>query len=282
MGAALPAVYVSGTGFWSPALPGWGVARATFAGGGAPVEGGVRRPSPALLPPAERRRVPDTVAVALEAASEALAASGLAAADLPSVFASAYGDLAGTDALCAALAEPAPMLSPTRFHNAVHNAAAGYWSIATGARCASNAVSAFDRSFAAGLLEAATLCVADATPVLLVGFDGPATGALAQVARSTGLLAAAMVITPGPVLATTFALELGIETVGGSPTPAQASPIESLLRSAAARTLGGNAMADALPLCEALAAGTPAAWRQPLSDRSALTLRLTPYPETPR
>jgi hypothetical protein len=165
----------------------------------------------------------------------------------------------------------------------VHNAAAGYWCIATGSQCASSAVSAFDRSFAAGLLEAATLCVADATPVLLVGFDGPAAGALVQVARSSGLLAAAVVLTPLPVAATAFSLALSIERPPARTGDDEAPPpvVASLLRSAAGRTLSGNAMADALPLFEALAAGGPAAWRQPLSDRSALSLRLTPYPGTP-
>ena len=47
-------------------------------------------------------------------------------------------------------------ISPTRFHNSVHNAAAGYWGIATGATAAANALCAYDASFGAGLLEALT------------------------------------------------------------------------------------------------------------------------------
>lgn len=282
-GSSLPAIGISAVGFWSSALPDWTVARAVFRGEGEPVEGGARRPSPALLPPAERRRVPDSVAAALEAASQALAASGLDAADVPSVFTSAYGDLAGTDALCASLAEPVPMLSPTRFHNDVHNAAAGYWCIATGCRQASSAVSAHVRSFAAGLLEAATLCVADDTPVLLVGFDGAPTGPLVDVVASRGLLAVAMVLLPPSALPgrAMAELHLAIEPddttgTGGSGDTGSSSRAPAGSADDAARTLEDNAMADALPLCEALAAGARAAWRQALSDHACLALRLEP------
>ena len=50
------------------------------------------------------------------------------------MFASTYGDLAITDYMCSTLAKAPMTLSPTRFHNSVHNAAAGYWSIATACR----------------------------------------------------------------------------------------------------------------------------------------------------
>ena len=46
-------------------------------------------------------------------------------------------------------------LSPTRFHNSVHNAPAGYWSIATQSREPSTSLCRDDESFQAALLEAA-------------------------------------------------------------------------------------------------------------------------------
>jgi hypothetical protein len=63
----------------------------------------------------------------------------------------------------------------------VHNAAAGYWTIATGCHAASTAVSAGRDSFAAGLFEAAVETVADRAPVLFVAYDIGARGALAEV-----------------------------------------------------------------------------------------------------
>jgi len=45
-------------------------------------------------------------------------------------------------------------LSPTKFHNSVHNAAAGYWTISTGCMQAANSVAGFDNSVSLTLLEA--------------------------------------------------------------------------------------------------------------------------------
>src|SRR3982750_1445086 len=155
-------LFIDGIAFWAPTLPG----RA----------------------PAGPRRAPDPVALALEVAAAAVRESGLDAATLPSIFTSAHGDLAINDYMCSTLANDPTLISPTRFHNSVHNAAAGYWTIATGCRAASSALTAFDTSFAAGLLEAVTQCVADEGPVLLVAFDVQAVGALKSVTRSEGLL----------------------------------------------------------------------------------------------
>ena len=69
------------------------------------------------------------------------------------------------------LASDDRQISPTRFHNSVHNVAAGYWSIATGAMTASSVLSAFDASFGAGLLEALTQVVVDDTRTVLLACD---------------------------------------------------------------------------------------------------------------
>ena len=99
-----PTLYIEGPAFWSATLPGWEIASAVFRGDGAPADPPAKRPSPQLLAPAERRRAPDTVALALEVAGAAVAASGRNAADLPCVFVSAHGDLGINDYMCATLA----------------------------------------------------------------------------------------------------------------------------------------------------------------------------------
>ena len=261
------AFQVEGIAFWSPTLPGWSIARAAFRGEGDPVDPPARRPAPEILAPAERRRAPDSVALALEVASAAVRAAGRDAATLPSVFASAHGDLSVNDYMCATLATQPAAISPTRFHNSVHNAAAGYWTIATGCRAASSALTAFDASFAAGLLEAATQCAADDGPVLLVAFDVEAVGALATVTKSAGLLAAALVIAPRGSSGGTQGPSFTASLVSGASRAAA-------LRSPAAQALAGNAMADALPLLERLAAGGGDTLDLPLS--STLALRLAP------
>jgi len=261
------AFFVEGIAFWAPTLPGWPVARAAFRGEGSPADPPAKRPAPELLHAAERRRAPDTVALALDVAAAAVHESGHAPGSLPSVFTSAHGDLAVNDYMCRTLASTPTLISPTKFHNSVHNAAAGYWTIGTGCMEASSALSAFESSFAAGLLEAATQCAADVRPVLLAAFDVEATGPLATVTTSAGLLAMALVLAPEPSARTIAAFDWSLAS-GASVAVAPAS--------AAARALAGNAMADALPLFERLACGSTGELRLPLS--ATLSLRLVPKP----
>ncbi|MEP7297367.1 MAG: beta-ketoacyl synthase chain length factor [Burkholderiales bacterium] len=258
-------VFVDAIALWAPTLPDWATARAAFRGEHAGVQPLARRPSPDILPPPERRRLPDSVALALTVADAAVRQSGRSARELPSVFTSCHGDLPITDAICTALVEHPERVSPTRFHNSVHNAASGYWGIATGCVQASTAVSAFESSFAAGLLEVATQVAADERTVLLVGYDVAACGALASTTASRGLLAVALVLAPQRSSRTRAALEWRLDP----------GPVERIaLRSEAALPLAMNAMADALPLFEALARGDTGPLRMPLSAALALQVAL--------
>jgi len=269
-----PTLYIEGPAFWTPTLPGWDAARAAFRGEGALADPPAKRPAPQVLAPAERRRAPDTVALALEVAAATMAASGRNAADVPCVFTSAHGDLSINDYMCGTLATDPKMLSPTKFHNSVHNAAVGYWTIGTGCMAASNAVSAYQHSFASGLLEAAVQSASDQEPVLLVGYDTPTVGALTSVTDSRGLLAVALVIAPAPTERTVAALQWSV--LGG----ADAVPTATPPASDAAKSLAGiNPMADALGLFESLArlgAGPSAPVDLPLSPTLSLRLQLQP------
>jgi hypothetical protein len=263
----LPTLYVESIAFWSPRLPGWDAARAAFRAQGSQADPPQPRPAPELLAPIQRRRAPDTVALALEVATRAVQQAGLAASDLPSVFVSAHGDLVINDSMCRTLAEAPLLVSPTKFHNSVHNAAAGYWTMATGCMQASTALTAFENSFAAGLLEAASQCAADTRAVLLVGYDIEARGALKSVTRSRGLLAAALVLAPQRSGRSVAALDWALQ-----PGPSH----RIALRSEAARALADNAMLDAVPLMEALASGQPETLLMPLSAQLSLNVRIGP------
>ena len=255
--------FIDGVAFWSPALPGWGAARAAFRGEATPAAPTLRRPAPEMLAPAERRRATDSVCLALEVAAHAVAQSGLDAAQLLSVFTSAHGDLGVTDYVCSTLVNTPLLLSPTKFHNSVHNAASGYWSMATGCLQASTAVSAFEHSFAAGLLEALVQCSAEARPVLLVGCDIEACGPLAGTTASRGLLGVALVLVPERSARSSARLDAALVLGTSASVP---------LRTAPARAHSGNAMADALPLFEALALAQGAALRMPLTAQMSLQL----------
>jgi hypothetical protein len=233
---------LEGVGFWATGLPSWDAARAYVASGVLPADP-PPRPSAQLLAPNERRRAPESVAVALDVALAACVAAGRDPASLPSVFASTHGDLSITDYMCATLSDDPRAISPTRFHNSVHNAAAGYWTIGAGCVQPATALSSYDASFAQGLLEALMQLQAGAPAVLLVGYDAPSTGPLAPVSRSVGLLGGALVLSNAP---RTDAPQLHLTLVDGQAPPP---------RGALAERLGGNAMAPMLPLFQALAGG---------------------------
>ncbi|MET0534445.1 MAG: beta-ketoacyl synthase chain length factor [Steroidobacter sp.] len=259
-------VAVEGVSFWASRLPGWEIAQAVIRGDQPAPETASARPSPTLLAPTERRRAPDTVAVALEVAARACEAAGRKPADLPSVFASTHGDTAISDYMCATLVATPTLISPIKFHNSVHNAAAGYWSIGTGSLAPYTAISAFEFTFAAGLLEAATQVVCEQRPVLYVVFDIESKGALATMAPSRGLLGAGLVLAPVNQNQQRTMI-LTSETVSApDPTPA---------RSAAGPLVAANAMAPCLPLFEVLAQSSPRTVRLCLSQRTALNVQVS-------
>jgi hypothetical protein len=165
------AAYISGVGVLGPGFNNWHEASAVLSGHHAYEPAPTLLPPPSLLPPTERRRVGRVVKLALAVALEATAHAGAAAADLKSVFTSSGGDGHNCHEICQALAHEPREVSPTRFSNSVHNAAAGYWSIAAGATRASTVLCAFDGSFCAGLLEALVQVAVDREPLLLVAYD---------------------------------------------------------------------------------------------------------------
>ena len=238
-------VGIAGVAFWHSRLPGWELAQKVIRGE-AEAPAATPRPAPVLLAPTERRRAPDTVAIALEVASKACEAAQCAPGEIASVFASTHGDLAISDYMCATLVNTPTLISPVKFHNSVHNAAAGYWSIGTGNYAAYTALSAYEYTFATGLLETATQVICDGKPVLYVAFDIESKGALATMAPSRGLFGVGLVIAPAEAANVTRKLSLRVET--------QREPVTAA-RTAAAALVAENALAPCLPFFEALALG---------------------------
>ena len=163
--------YIEGIGLLGPGLSDWPGGQAILRGAQPYQPQKTVLPLPALLPAAERRRSGAIVRLTLATGLEAIAAAGLDAASLPSVFAASGGDGENCHAICEMLASDDRQISPTRFHNSVHNTAAGYWGIATGAQATSSVLSAHDASFGAGLLEALTQVVVDDTHTVLIACD---------------------------------------------------------------------------------------------------------------
>ena len=165
------AAWIEGIGFLAPGLPNWPVARAVLRGEQPFTAAASVLPAPTILPPAESRRASRivilTLAVGLEAATQAEAVTGT----LATVFSSSGADGYNCHTLCEQLATDDRQISPTRFHNSVHNAAAGYWGIATKSMAPCQVLCAYDASFGAGLLDALAQVVVDRQPTLLIAYD---------------------------------------------------------------------------------------------------------------
>jgi hypothetical protein len=189
-------VGVLGIGLIGPGLANWRDAAPKLADPTTWVHAATVVPPPNRLAATERRRAGTVVKAALVAADEACLAAGVDPAALATVFTSSTGEPANCHALCEALAAPERVVSPTRFTNSVHNAAGGYWHIATTSMSASTSLGAYDASFAAGLLEAAVQVQASGAPVMLVASDVPYPEPLHAKRPVMDVFSVAMVLVP--------------------------------------------------------------------------------------
>jgi hypothetical protein len=254
---------ILGVGLVGPGLPGWRESRPVLAGDAPHVPAPTAIPTPEALPATERRRAGKTVKLALAAGLAACADAGREARLLAAVFASSTGDGENQHAICEVLASDDRDISPTRFHNSVHNAPAGYWGIATGAMAPSDSLAAFDASFAAGLVEAlGRLAAEPAREVLLVSYDAPYPEPL----RATR-----------PIL-DSFGVGLVLGTQGGIGISATFTrePATRLERESLEAVRRGIPSARALPLLELIAKGQPGRVVLDYLDGLALAVTLRP------
>lgn len=235
---------VDGIGLWSPRLGDFAALRSLLAGETPAAAAGA--PVAALLPANERRRAPESVRLAVEVAGQALAMSGHDPTTLACVFGSAHGDQPITNAICSTLARAPTELSPTHFHHSVHNAPAGYWTIATGCRAPSNAVCAGIHTFGAALLEAAAQVLAEQRPVLLACSETAGHGPLQEMTGCDRTFGCALVLAPGAGANALAQLRLRVADDHATPTPAPAALADEAL---------GNPGMAALPLLALLARG---------------------------
>jgi hypothetical protein len=188
--------YVGGLGVLGPGFANWPETAAVLSGHREYRAASTVLPTPMILAAAERRRIGRVVKLALGVALEATSQAGEDPAELAAVFSSSGGDGHNCHELCQALSLSSREVSPTRFANSVHNAAAGYWSIGTGAMAESNVLCAFDASFCAGLLEAMTHVAVDKVPVLLVAYDSEYPEPLHAKRPIPDAFGVALVLTP--------------------------------------------------------------------------------------
>ena len=241
-------VFVEGVGLLGPGLQGWEAARRVLAGEEPFRPASTLIGASDLLPAAERRRTPVPVKLALAVGQEAFLSAGRDAAATATVFASSSGEGETLHHMCEALASAEREVSPTRFHNSVHNAAAGYWGIATRSREASTSLCAYDASFPAGLVEAATQVVSWGKPVALIAYDQPYPEPLHSARPIVASFGAALVLAPDASRGASATFDLAVLSGDEKSTGMSDSGLEELRL--------GIPAARSLPLLEALARNT--------------------------
>lgn len=259
--------FVEGIGVVGPGLNGWSATKPILMGETVYERTAAAIPAADGLPAAERRRTGTSVKIALAAGREALQHAKRDPANMATVFASSGGDGDNVHAICETLATETREISPTRFHNSVHNAPSGYWGIATGSMAFSTSLCAFDASFAAGLLEAASFVQAQLQPVTLIAYDTPYPEPLHSKRPIVGEFGMGLVLSP--TRAANSIASVGIRGIGAS-APATALP-DSL------RALhDGVPAARGLTLLGALARGTACACALEWLHRRYLQLEIAP------
>ena len=239
--------FIEGVGLVGPSLRGWQESRALLAGAEAYRYAPTVVTATELLPAAERRRAGVPVKLALAAGHEALQSAARDAGTMATVFTSSSGDCDILHYLLETLATPERQISPTRFHNSVHNAAAGYWSIATQCRAPSTSLCGHDASFAAGLLEAVTQAVVAGDPVTLIAYDHPYPEPLNSVRPILGAFGVALVLAPQATQRALARLDVAFVPQDKDASRAGDPELE--------RLRSGVPAARCLPLLEALARG---------------------------
>ncbi len=236
-------VYVQAIGAIGPGASNWPEWRAILRGELAYQQTATINPILTVLPSAERRRVGIGVKIALASGLEALASADVDPGTMTTVFCSSGGDGENCHLICEALAGSDRLISPTRFHNSVHNAPSGYWGIASGAMLPSTSLCAYDAGFAVGLLEAAVQCSVEKRPVLLVVYDTPYPEPIHGVRPIADQFAVSMLLTPEATPASMTAIDVSLHKA--LLTTMENSELENIRSSIPA--------ARALPLMQVLA-----------------------------
>ena len=237
-------LYIHGIGVVGPGLDGWRQTAAALVSDKDYTAAPMQAPVPSMLKANERRRTTATIRLALQAAEQAVAETGVSATGLATVFSSADGDMEIADRICRALTLPEKPVSPTHFHNSVHNAPAGYWSIAAATQMPSTTLAVYAASFSSGLLEAAVQSETTGEPVLIVAYENPPPHPLSLFEPITEPFSIAMVLDLEP--SEYFSASLVLSLTGDGQLDTMQSPALERLRL-------GNPAARCLPLLRLLA-----------------------------
>lgn len=263
-------VYIESVGLFAPGLVGWQQSLDVLCGVSAYQQQPLPKYKPLLLPANERRRASAVVRLAFGACEDAVGEKLAQASTLAAVFASSGGDYAINDQICRTVMTEQKAVSPTQFHNSVHNAAAGYWSIASKSQAPSVSLSACDFSVATGLIEAQMLVVAEQCPVLLVCCDTFVVPPMDVKRPVKYPFSAALWLTPEPTDDSLAAITLELDN--RSDKEAVTAPINTQL----AYLYQDNPAARVLPLLELIARQQAGTVNMAMAGKQSLAVQYSP------
>ena len=185
-------LYVSGIGIWSDLAQDWEQLKTALAENSDTDPAGIPRSE--LIPRAERRRAPKTAKLAVEVAEQACRMAKADISETASVFTSVLADTENLRQYLSGTSAATKILSPTKFHNSVQNAPAGYWAIGSGNHSPCNYVGGFMESWALALIEAASQCLIEQRDVLLVNYDIANKAPLSDVCQIDESFASALLL----------------------------------------------------------------------------------------
>ena len=255
---------LAGVGIWSESFSNWEQFCAVVSG--TAVEADARL-QPELIPARERRRAPQFVKMAVEVMDQACRMADIDRSCVATVFASGMGDMQITDYMCRTLATMPRTISPTKFHNSVHNAATGYWSIATASNAPATAVSGYSHSSAIAMLEGAIQAIEENIPVLVTVQESAAPQPFKSVYDSDHPLAVSLLLAPNGTCSSPVC-ELRIAMSEDS------SPVENE-PSIDGVELDGNFVAELLDLLLVIAAAEDRHVNLPISSKTSLSIDVT-------
>ncbi|MEE3327825.1 MAG: beta-ketoacyl synthase chain length factor [Myxococcota bacterium] len=144
---------MKGLGLWTP---GFGSADA-WCGGKPDPE--ITKPDATLLKGALKRRSSELTQIAVEVYNQATLQAGRSPSSIPSVWATAHGEHSTALRLLGMMHEGEGKVSPTSFHNSVHNTPGGYASISTSNILPSTTLTGGSEIVSAAIIEA--ICMAE-------------------------------------------------------------------------------------------------------------------------
>ncbi len=228
---------------------------------------GAKGPKPEVIPANERRRAPLPVRLAVESSWQACQNASIDPSTLGSVFVSGLGDTQLIVYMCKVLAGENKALSPTKFHNSVHNAAAGYWTISTKCMQAANSIAGFEESVSLTLLESLVQANIEQRPILMTFYDAPVSPVLKPLLKNDHSFAVSMILSPISSDSPTnnrFSASLKQGAHNGWPKHSWPEPLNTCYST--------NPVARILPLTELVLTNKNAAVTMPLSEETSLLI----------